>query len=105
MCIPAYNGAGVSASGSGGCLPLGGACPWADTAPPGKHPLDLEADTPHSQTPPLDRHPSDNPPEMTTEAGGIHPTAMHSCFHLIFLAVLGEIGQVIGPPSSSPLQV
>ena len=63
----------VSASGSGGgCLPLG---------PGGVHP---PGQTPPRQTPPwadthLGRHP---PVEMTIEAGGTHPTGMHSCFNL-----------------------
>ena len=62
--------------------------PWADT-PPGKHPQHTpppRADPPR-QTP-LDRHPTwaDTPslgrhphPKTATEAGGMHPTGMHSC--------------------------
>ena len=57
-----------------------------------------EADTPLGRHRPLTDTLRTPPPEMTTEAGDRHPTGMHSCFHLIFLAVLGEIGQVIGPP-------
>ena len=35
--------------------------------------------TPPKQTPPLGRHPmSDTPHETATEAGGMHPTGMHS---------------------------
>ena len=50
-------------------------------------PLDTPRQTTHLDSP-LGRHPSlgrhntTPPPEMTTEAGGMHPTGMHSCFLL-----------------------
>ena len=67
MCIAACNGqSGVSASGSRGVYTPGHKPP-GHTLPLGKHSLD--------------RHP---PPtvEMTTEAGGTHPTRMHSYYYL-----------------------
>ena len=66
VCIPECNGAGK-------CLPLGPGGvqpPWV-RLPPGHTPL--------GQTPPTT--PLGRPPpsvEMTIEAGGTHPTAMHS---------------------------
>ena len=51
---------GVSTSGCGGCLPL----------VPGGLPLGLGGYTPRADTPPV---------EITIEAGGTHPTGMHSC--------------------------
>ena len=53
----------MSASGSGGCLPLGQTPPWADT-PPGQTPLcryPLWADIPWADTP-LGRHPRQTHP-------------------------------------------
>ena len=81
---------GVSASGPGGCLPPP---PQADT-PLGKHaprqtPLPLGKHPP-GQTPPLPNACWDTPPFLvdTTgygqQAGGTHPTGMHSCFILLF---------------------
>ena len=52
----------------GGCLP-GGCLP--------RHPPDPEADT---------------PPPMTTEAGGMHPTGMHSCHLHFFLMKHSALG-------------
>ena len=96
VCIPACNG--VSASGSRGCTPL-------DRHPLSRHPprqthkslgrhTTPETDTttqtdtppgqtPYPQTPPGQRHPprqTPTPPKMATEAGGTHPTGMHSCY-------------------------
>ena len=40
----------------------------------GRHPLDPEADTPSPRGRP-------SPVETATEAGGTHPTGMHSCVY------------------------
>ena len=72
--------------------------PWADT-PLGRHPMSRHPlgrhsprQTPPGEThiPPLGRHPTSgqtpprqipsSTPEMATEAGGTHPTGMHSCY-------------------------
>ena len=51
--------------------------PWADTPPPGRHPLDRHT--------PLGRHTpwADNPPQCMLgygqQAGGTHPDGMQSC--------------------------
>ena len=58
-CIPACNGQG-----------------W--TPPRDTHPGQTTPDTP------LGRHPT--PPEMTIEAGGTHPTGMHSCLNYVCIA-------------------
>ena len=59
----------------------------------GLHPLGrpTQTDTTPRQTPSLGRHPPGRPPhsEMATEAGGTHPTGMHS-FRTIFLHYLLE---------------
>ena len=58
-----------------GCLHLGqdtlGRNPLGHTPPLGKHPWTHNLP---GQTPPL-------PVEMTIEAGGTHPTGMHSCYY------------------------
>ena len=54
----------MSTSGCGGCLPL----------VPGGLPLGLGGYTPRADTPPV---------EITIEAGGTHPTGMHSCLLLL----------------------
>ena len=56
----------------GGCLPLGAGVTPLNT-PPGHTPLD----NPRTHT-----HPGHIPPgEMAIEAGGTHPTGMHSCYN------------------------
>ena len=59
-------------------LSMGGVPSWVDTSL-GRHPSEqihpLRTDTLSGQTPP-GRH---TPPETATEAGGTHPTGMHSC--------------------------
>ena len=88
----------VSHSVHGGCGERGiwwkGVCPGGrgvvDTLPPGprgRHPLDPEADTPgprgkHPWTQRQTLRPPLSPVEMATEAGGTHPTGMHSCIIL-----------------------
>ena len=68
-----FTGGCLSQHAVGGCTP-----PWADNPtrqtpadPPGRH-------SPR-QTPPSGRHPL---LRMATEAGGTHPTGMHSCFRI-----------------------
>ena len=66
---------------AGGCTPIGRHSIALGRHPPGRHAP--------GQTPPLGRHPPQTPPgkhplgrhpfETATEAGGKHPTGMHSC--------------------------
>ena len=74
--------------------------PEADTADPKVDtPLDPEADTPldpEADTPPPARgshsYPPPHPPpplETATEAGGTHPTGMHSCWHVVLEGARG----------------
>ena len=68
---------GVFASGSGGCLP---------------HPLDTPLETPpwththpgHTHSPQTHTHLDSPLVEVATEAGGTHPTGMHSCLRFLF---------------------
>ena len=72
--------------------------------PRGRHPLDPLEDTLLMQRQTQDPQ-ADIPPqsvEMATEAGGTHPTGMHSCFKSFSLS-LGVHGPLDRPPSTSSL--
>ena len=75
---------GVSASGSGGCT--SGSSGGVSTTPLGQT-------HPSNTAPQTDTHtPRDIPPsvETATEAGGTHPTGMHSCFHLSIILFIAD---------------
>ena len=89
LCVILFTGRGV---GFQQASHVTGRHPPRQTPPLGRHPPKqtppLEADTPMADTL------RQSPPRITTEAGGAHPTQMHSCvFAFVYFQVLHAFGK------------